>query len=152
MEPKIYEYLQGQLTKNERQRVEDHLATCTNCRADYIEWRELEACLTTFEIQPPQDFTLRVMEVIKTKAPLKNFKNYWFAGWYRNIGRGLIAAGILGIFINCSAIIADIPLDKSFEKAFFMVEEVGNRYMKLYEQVSFDGIIWNKQGGINNEM
>lgn len=152
MEPKIYRYLQGELAENERYQVENHLAVCTYCQKSYSQWKELKEGFLFLEVRPPQDFTLRVMESIKSRISGKDFKKYWFAGWFRNIGKGLIAAGILGIFINCSALVANISMEKSFEKTFIMVEEIGNKYMQFYEQVSINDFIHKGKGGVNNEM
>jgi len=152
MELKVYAYHQGYLAEKEKQLVAAHLASCAQCRVDYLQWKELEASFDALEVEPPQDFTLQVMQAIKSIAPPKSFKKYWLANWYRNIGRGLVVAGILGIFINCSVFLTDIPLEKSVEKGFIMVEEIGSKYMQIYERVSWNSEIWKAQGGINNEM
>jgi len=152
MEPKIFAYCQGDLAKKEKQLVTAHLASCTACRMSYLQWKELEDSFDTLEPKPPQDFTFQVMKTISGIAPPKSFKKYWLANWYRNIGRGLVVTGILGIFINCSMLIADIPLENSVEKAFVLVEEIGGKYMQIYERVSWDSEIWKVKGGVNNEM
>jgi len=152
MEPKIYAYCQGDLAEKEKQLVVAHLASCAKCRVSYSQWKELEASFEVLKLQPPQDFTFQVMQAINSIATPKSFKKYWLANWYRNIGKGLIAAGVLGIFINCSVLIADIPLEKSVERAFVMAEEIGGKYMQIYERVSWNSEIWKGQGGVNNEM
>lgn len=152
MEPKLYAYLQGQVTEKERGLIEEHLKECIQCRSHYLKWRELEQCFAALEVQPPSDFTSQVMKAIKAKLPQKkDNKNYWFAGWYRNVGRGLIAAGILGIFINCSALAVNFSLDKSLEKAFIIVEEITYKYKQFYD-ISLEDLIRKEKGGINNEM
>src|SRR5690554_864696 len=118
MEPKIYSYLQGELSEKERSLVADHLSSCNVCQANYLEWLQVDACFDALEFKPPEDFTLQVMEAIKARETCKDIKKFWLTNWYRNVGKGLIAAGILGIIINCSALLTDIPLDKSAEKAF----------------------------------
>jgi anti-sigma factor RsiW len=153
MKANIYAYQQRNLEEAKIILVEEHLRECAECRAELLKWQELEECFAALEVKPPRDFTSQVMRAIKNRTSTKKeYKNFWFAGWYRNVGRGLIAAGILGIFINCSALAANIPLEKSFDKAFTIVEEIGDRYLEFYEQVSLNDIIRRGQGGINNEM
>ncbi|KJS22663.1 MAG: hypothetical protein VR72_04810 [Clostridiaceae bacterium BRH_c20a] len=151
MEPKIYAYNQGDLAEKEKELVAAHLVSCTDCRENYSQWKELEASFNVLELEPPQDFTLQVMHAIRTIAPPKSFKNYWLVNWYRNIGRGLVVAGILGILINWSVLFTDIPLEKSVEKGFIMVQELSGKYMQIYERVSWNSEIW-KGGGVNDEM
>lgn len=152
IEHKIYAYLQGDLAEKEKQLVADHLVSCIECKTNYLQWKELEDCFRSLEFEPPSDFTPQVMKTIKSIAPSKSFKKYWLTNWYRNIGRGLVAAGILGIFINCSVLFTNIPLEKSIEKAFLVVDEIGSKYMQIYERVSSINQNWKEQGGINNEM
>jgi anti-sigma factor RsiW len=148
MKANIYAYQQGNLEETKISLVEEHLRECAKCRAELQKWQELEECFAALEVKPPRDFTSQVMRAIKNKIPSKkDYKNFWFAGWYQNMGRGLIAAGILGIFINCSAMAANISLEKSLDKAFTIVEKIGDRYLEFYEQVSLNDIISERTRG-----
>ncbi|MGI6227615.1 MAG: anti-sigma factor family protein [Peptococcales bacterium] len=151
MEYKIYTYIQGYLAENQKKIVEDHLVSCPQCQKSYLQWKELDACFDALQVEPPQDFTLRIMNTINNVAS-KKINNYWFANWYKNFGKGLIAAGILGILINCSVYLADIPLENSMGKVFLTIEQIGDKYLQLYEGISFNGDFLKVKGGINNEM
>lgn len=101
-------YLDGVLDPAEHAAVQDHLACCPSCRA---EWEELRSCLSLLqelpEIAPPAGFRAGLMEKIDTltlpaQAPRRTD---WFErvngvtrkGWYRTAAVAAVVAMTLGL-------------------------------------------------------
>ncbi|CCO08535.1 zf-HC2 domain-containing protein [Desulforamulus hydrothermalis] len=101
-------YLDGALDPAEQAAVQDHLAGCPSCRA---EWEELRSCLSLLqelpEIAPPAGFRAGLMEKIDRLALPAQAPRHttWFAringvvrqGWYRTAAVAAVLAMTLGL-------------------------------------------------------
>ncbi|MFZ7103796.1 MAG: anti-sigma factor family protein [Peptococcaceae bacterium] len=154
IKPKIYQYAQGTLAEKEQALVKDHLVRCQNCLQDYLEWLELECMFAEFaEQEPPQNLTPNIMNSIARISAAGKNKAFWLANYCRNFARGLVVAGILGLVINYSSLIIDLPIESTMEMGLQAFEEAGSKYFQIYEKVSNLSLDnWKIKGGNSNEM
>lgn len=70
--------LDGELTPEERSRLDAHLSRCPDCRALMDELTDMEARLQELSEEPPAGFTDRVMEAVRREArPARRRVPYW---------------------------------------------------------------------------
>ena len=58
----------GELSPEERQRLDAHLAACPGCQADYQQLLWIHEALGQMEAQPPEDLASSVMEQVRREA------------------------------------------------------------------------------------
>lgn len=150
IEPKLYSYVEGTgLNLEERKEVEEHLICCDLCQKSFREWQQIINLLSNQKkIKPPSDFTLNVMIAINRVRPVKTQDQFWLINLYKNLGRGLVAAGIITLFLNSWALFGNLPVDNFFDKTFLVVQEIGEKYFRIYDQVAFSLENWNIRGGL----
>lgn len=148
IELRLQSYIRDELSLKEKEGVSYHLDSCTFCQREYNSWLNLENLFDTLDTGlPPQEFTSTVMTVINKLCSIKGKGDYWLYHWYHNLGRGMIAAGILGLLVNSSALVYGLHLEKSITDAFSYVEQAGVRYFEIYDEVSMSLENLNIKGG-----
>lgn len=83
----------------------------------------------------PVDFTDKVMEKIQKVDKQKEKEKYWMLNHYKNIGKGFIAAGILGVLINGWALVGSFTEGYGVNKTFENVDKFTNSYYRVYEDL-----------------
>ncbi len=79
---RIQDFLDGQLSPGERTAFRKHLDTCTRCRTDVREWRELFSRLEEVErLDPGPAFADRVMDAVERPDPLPSRIVGWIRGF-----------------------------------------------------------------------
>lgn len=88
--------LDGPLPLEERQALEEHLESCTECRAAYEALFQMEDALREIgETPAPAELSARVMEQIQAEAaPARRPAPYWNRAGWRNLA-GLAACAVL---------------------------------------------------------
>jgi anti-sigma factor RsiW len=75
---KLGDYIDGELSGNERQALEAHLATCETCRAEWALLQEVDGAMATWPVlAEPEGLAARVMDEIRAGAPRTAAPRVW---------------------------------------------------------------------------
>lgn len=64
----ISAFIDGTLEEDERVRLMEHMAVCTDCQAYFDDQIAIHDALTSLEAEAPEDFTEKVMEKVRSTA------------------------------------------------------------------------------------
>ncbi|HBG47387.1 MAG TPA: hypothetical protein DDW94_10430 [Deltaproteobacteria bacterium] len=125
----LSEYLDGEISPNERESLESHLNECASCSIEYQALLKIHESFKTRRFHAPSDLDMRIIKSLPERKAVGEEEGLWsihpvftrFAGAFTLIV--LIAAGaISGSFLSKSLITNANSLENGFATASLSLE------------------------------
>jgi anti-sigma factor RsiW len=132
MQARFTEYLDGQLTGREMQRVVAHLEGCRECEREWVSLREAQASLAALgPVAEPEDLLLRIRVAVSRERARSRRSPFqgWNLAWKNTVGPFLLqaAAGFASATLLLATVIVLVTMFAQPETAqAYQDEPLGN--------------------------